>query len=199
MNHTEAFQAHVARREAERAATVKVTWRKVSDMTGGGWSGLGPNGALVYVTGPSGPLGFYHYGRVNGSHREPVGGCPTLARAKRMAEQLFTSTTKEKTMATATTEKTAPTAADLAAVVGADYVEAPAGTYGRIIGTTTLAYANPRKYGVLLDFPSAAVAKAPAKFQKALEDKGAYTRMKVTADNVKLAGDLLVWVAKQIA
>lgn len=49
--HDEAFAAFRERREAERAATVKVTWRKISPMTGGGWSGIGPQGkdALVFV------------------------------------------------------------------------------------------------------------------------------------------------------
>lgn len=82
-SHTEAFAAFRAKRDEDRAREAKVTWRKVSDLTGEGWSGLGPNGALVWV----GPLSITHYsyGRVVDGRRELCGGVASLAGAKRAA------------------------------------------------------------------------------------------------------------------
>lgn len=91
VSHDEAFEGFRARREAERAANIKVTWRKVSPLTGGGWSGLGPDGALVYVGEAQPPLGFHSYGRIVDGTRRLAGGSPTLAGAKRAAESLFTT------------------------------------------------------------------------------------------------------------
>lgn len=68
------------------AATVKVTWRKVSPLTGGGWSGLGPNGALVFVQAAG--RGF-DYGTRDGQVKTIKGSAPTLPRAKRAAASLL--------------------------------------------------------------------------------------------------------------
>lgn len=71
-------------------ARERVTWRKAGD----GWSGLGPDGKLVFVearylrSGETKPRS-YCYGRRNGKVRTILGDAPTLARAKRAAERLL--------------------------------------------------------------------------------------------------------------
>lgn len=85
-NHTEAFAAFRARREAARAAEVKVTWRKISEMTRGGWSALGPNGALRWVARET---SGYAYGDYVDGERRTEGYAATLARAKATVELMF--------------------------------------------------------------------------------------------------------------
>lgn len=87
MSHDDAFATFRAERDAERATAVKVTWRKVSPMTGGGWSALGRDGALGFVN-PKRPSG-YEYGLRDGKDKPVAGVAMTLARAKRVVEQLL--------------------------------------------------------------------------------------------------------------
>jgi len=87
MSHDEAFAAFRAKREQERAAEKKVTWRKVSELTGGGWSGLGPAGLLVWVKEES--PGYVPYGRVSGSKRAQLGWARTVQAAKARAAALL--------------------------------------------------------------------------------------------------------------
>lgn len=71
-------------------------------------------------------------------------------------------------------------------------------TYDRIVaGRRTLAYVNPRKDAVQLDIRAADVAKAPAKFKRALNVKGTRARLTVTetGKNVAAARALLEHVA----
>jgi hypothetical protein len=195
--HDEAFAAFRAEREAQREAEVKVTWRKVSEDTGGGWSGLGPNGALVFVD-PRTSTGFYRFGCVLGHERVTHSYADTLARAKRAAEALFTHEAPTGAEEDIMSESTIPTAQSL--VNGLEGFEATApgkAPYVRIRNGKTLAYASARKDGVLLDFASKVVEPAPKKFQAALEAHGTRTTMRVTASNEKLARELLAWVAKQ--
>lgn len=201
--HDERFAAFRAEREAERAQAVKVTWRKVADITGGGWSGLGPDGQLVYVSHRiTGGLhdGHHAFGRVDGKTRTAVGTELTLARAKRAAEALFThdapQAQKEAPMATTTT--TNPTAESLMKGIGTATTPDKA-PYSRLqVDGKTLAYCSTRKDGVLLDFATAAVEGAPKRFASQLEAHGNRTRFRVTAKNEKAARALLAWVAKQI-
>jgi hypothetical protein len=97
---------------------------------------------------------------------------------------------------TTMTEKAIPTAEDLAD--GIATVEAPGkASYRRIrVDGRTLAYAAPRKDGLVLKIKADAVAKAPQRFQKLFVDKGKRVHVKVTSGNVKTARDLLVWLAK---
>ena len=88
MSHTESFAAFQARRDAERAQARKVTWRKVSELTGGGYSGLGPAGALAWVKEVS--PGYVPYGRVIGSERVQLGWARTLQAAKASAAAILT-------------------------------------------------------------------------------------------------------------
>ena len=88
-NATDEFAAFVEQRNDERARTVKVTWRKVSDLTGGGWSGLGPNGALVYVE-RNARQGFT-YGHRYGARKVAIGERRVFVQAKAAAEQLLES------------------------------------------------------------------------------------------------------------
>lgn len=99
MSHDDAFAAHVARRDAARAArdVGRVTWRKVSPMTGGGWSGIGAGGRLVWVrpTDEEDPaLGVgYEIGRIEDGARVRTATLyrATLAEAKREAAGLLAS------------------------------------------------------------------------------------------------------------
>lgn len=101
MSHDEAFAALQARkRAAESAGPPRVTWRKVSRLTGGGFSGLGPAGALVWV-GPARPARkgeggagwafreLYDYGRVTDGERVVYGSAYAVPEAKRRAEALL--------------------------------------------------------------------------------------------------------------
>jgi hypothetical protein len=206
MSHDAAFAKLVESRAREREQDVRVTWRKVSALTGGGWSGLGPDGALVYVE-PGGAPGHgqshYFYGTLStyaGSQIRTVKGtAPTLPLAKRAAEALFqtpTTTNKRSTMTIATI----PTAEALAEDVGAQAFAPDKAPYARLVTERgTLAYVSRRKDGVLLDFATSAVEGAPKRFQSALEAKAnGRTTMHVTAANEKGAKALLAWVAKQI-
>ncbi len=85
MNHTDAFAKFQARRDVERQAGY-VTWRRVSEDTGGGFSGLGKDGTLVWV---KGELHGYDYGRMVGRRRIRLASAPTLAEAKRLAGELI--------------------------------------------------------------------------------------------------------------
>lgn len=94
MTHDEAFAELQARKRAEEEATVKVTWRKVSPMTGGGYSGLGPNGQLVFVDAPDASRRHrgYDYGTRDGAVKTIRGSAPTLALAKTAAAKLLGAT-----------------------------------------------------------------------------------------------------------
>lgn len=92
VTHDERFLEFVARKRAEEAAIVKVTWRKVSADTGGGWSGLGPKGALVFAReAPSKRWdgAKYEYGTIDGKVRVLCGGAKTLRSAKERAAALL--------------------------------------------------------------------------------------------------------------
>lgn len=89
MNATEEFDEFSRRRDAERAAAARVTWRKVSDLTGGGWSGLGPRGRLVFVR--KNVRQGYEYGHRYGKRTVTIGERTTLALAKSAAAQLLES------------------------------------------------------------------------------------------------------------
>lgn len=103
---------------------------------------------------------------------------------------------KESTM----TEQTTNLAAALASHAGAAYVEPDKAPYGRIrVGPKTLAYAMPRKNGVVLEFAAADVAKAPKRFQTALEPRGDRVQLRVNGKNVARAEALLEWLVKQTA
>lgn len=100
MTHTERFEEFRARRDAERQANPKVTWRRVSKDTGGGWSGLGPNGKLVYVTEAStwgSKDGAFSYGwRDDKGLGHAVGFAFTVAEAKIKAAGLLQDGGKPK-------------------------------------------------------------------------------------------------------
>lgn len=216
MSHDQKFAELRERHEQERAAEVRVTWRKVSWLTGGGWSGLCPLGALVYVE-PAGAPGsgqsHYFFGRVGGKGRVYAGTRPSLSEAKCAAEALFINEAPAKAHERSTmTEKTIPTAESLMEGIGT--VERPGkAPYARLrvlerrpntsseapddYRSLTLAYASPRKDGVVLGFATSAIAGAPARFQKALEARGSRSTMRVTARNVKGARALLEWLARQ--
>lgn len=85
------FEEFVARKDAERAARARtrVTWRRVSPDTGGGWSGLGPEGRLVFAR-LAEPHGW-EYGTVEGRSRVVAGLEHHLRDAKLAAERLVTS------------------------------------------------------------------------------------------------------------
>lgn len=88
MTHTEAFEAFRARRDEERREHVKVTWRRVSGDTGGGYSGLGPDGKLVFVK-KSPSREMFDYGDVSGKVRTIRGTARTLTSAKTAAANLL--------------------------------------------------------------------------------------------------------------
>jgi hypothetical protein len=96
-SHDTAFAEFRARREENRAREVKVTWRKVSPMTGGGWSALGRDGALGFVN-PKRASGF-EYGLRDGRAKPVTGVALTLARAKRAVEQLLTESACKPSLA----------------------------------------------------------------------------------------------------
>ena len=89
MSATDDFAEYVEQRDRERARRPKVTWRKVSELTGGGWSGLGPNGALLYVK--QNARTFYDYGHREGKRLMRIGERRTLASAKEAAAELLES------------------------------------------------------------------------------------------------------------
>lgn len=220
LNHTDAFAAFHEDRARARAEAIKVTWRKVSEMTGGGWSGLGPAGALVYVT-RNAKTGIYAYGRRNGVVMKFAGSAATLVAAKRAAEALFKcskcgmaahepdrfcTTThnapqaqKEATMApTATT----PAVPSIDIFDGLSYVanEKKEG-FGRLcLDKLTVAYVNPRKDGFQLDFSAKLVEGAPKKFEASLRGINAHggrVVMKVDAGSAKTAKALVEWIVKK--
>jgi len=73
---TEDFEAFRARREAARASRHRLTWRRLEDAVGGGWSGLGSRGELVWI-GPN-----YEYGRLYNAERRRAGRAQNLADAQ---------------------------------------------------------------------------------------------------------------------
>lgn len=100
MTHDEAFAAMQARKRAnEAAAPPRVTWRRVSADTGGGLSGLGPDGILVWI-GPARPgtpddlargwafAEFYDFGRLVEGVRVVVGASHSPNEAKKRAATL---------------------------------------------------------------------------------------------------------------
>lgn len=87
VGHDAAFAEFQARkREAEAAAPARVTWRRVSADTGGGLSGLGPEGRLVFIQRRASGFAF---GWIVGTARPVSGSATTLASAKTAAERLF--------------------------------------------------------------------------------------------------------------
>jgi hypothetical protein len=83
----EEFQAR--KREAE-AATVRVTWKRVQDGTGAKlYSGLGPHGQLVYARREPTLGQLWEFGRNTDGVLQRASVRPTLAQAKRDAEQLL--------------------------------------------------------------------------------------------------------------
>jgi hypothetical protein len=202
MTHDDAFAKFRAEREAERAAEVKVTWRKVDPLTGGGWSGLGPDGQLVFVARRGDQ---YDYGDVIQDtrpwRRSRVGTAITLARAKKAAAALFNDAPTRRRKGAPVATDTIITADDLAGD-GIEAVRAGKAPYARMrAGGKTIAYADDRKDGVVLNFAS--VEGLPARFDKAvtfkrLRGKGIRTTMSVDAKNVKTAKALLEWLAKQV-
>lgn len=88
MTHDEAFAALQARKRAEEAlAGPRVTWRRVSSITGGGYSGLGPEGKLVFVE--ERPAGSWNFGDVVDGVRVVRGFAPTRKRAQSAAAALL--------------------------------------------------------------------------------------------------------------
>jgi hypothetical protein len=97
------FEEFIAKKDAARAAApIRVTWRKVSVDTGGGWSGIGPAGPSLLArvtrsdervwTGYGTVYRYYLWlvrdGRtVPNSTKEIYGG--TLAEAKAKAAELL--------------------------------------------------------------------------------------------------------------
>ena len=93
-SETTTFEEFRSRRERERAASEagRATWRRVSDLTGGGYSGYGAGGRLVYVLrsdaySEDGPWVFGTVGE--GGVRIAVGRRKTLAAAKLAAAALL--------------------------------------------------------------------------------------------------------------
>jgi hypothetical protein len=86
VSHTDEFNEFRARREAERRARVKVTWRKVDELTGGGYSGYGPAGALVYIVLSN---DSWEFGRFAGKRRIRVGTARTRKLAKELATEIL--------------------------------------------------------------------------------------------------------------
>jgi hypothetical protein len=79
-----------------------------------------------------------------------------------------------------------------------EVVPARKSSYGRIVAAgETLAYANPRRAGVQLDFRAADVGDAPAKVRRSVEVKGNRARLTVTdtGTNAAAARALLQHVA----
>lgn len=91
MTHDEKFAAMQARKAEEAAAAPgRVTWRKVSPQTGGGYSGLGPNMRLAWVAVQGDPGGGYDYGVLTEDGlRLRINNAPTLALAKTKAALLI--------------------------------------------------------------------------------------------------------------
>jgi len=205
-SHTEAFAAFREDRARERAQEVRVTWRRVSTQTGGGWSGLGPDGRLVYV-GPAskGEPRLYEYGRRVGDRKAAAGSKTTLEEAKRAAEQIMKKDINDAaraaeggSMSSTTTilDLTASLAEGLGEVAGSDK-----GSIRILANGHRLAYVNPRKDSLRLDISARDVEAAPARFQKMMGDvdKRGYRALNVTAKNLKGARALLEWVAKNTA
>jgi hypothetical protein len=72
----------------------------------------------------------------------------------------------------------------------------PGKSYARIVaGKRTLAYANPRREGVQLDFRAADLEGAPARLRKRTAIKRDRARLTVTSRNVEGARALLQHVA----
>lgn len=232
MNHDAAFAEHRALRAAQRAATPKVTWRKVSDLTGGGWSGLGPDGTLVWIAlhGDGSDRRLWDFGRVvDGARVREASVMGNSAVAKAAAERLLRRVPAwvetpggvagalnrydriyndapigaegGNTMSPTATAKAIPTAESLIeGMDGFDCLTPGKAPYCRIRFTgVTLAYASPRRDGVLLDFATKAVEEAPARFKKSLEEHGIRTTFKVTTRNIKGARELLNWIAPRLA
>lgn len=205
--HTERFAEFHARRNEQRAAEVKVTWRKVSEDTGGGWSGLGPNGQLVWVAryDETRPSRAFAYGDVHQTtrpwRRSTVGYRPTLAKAKAAAAELFNDapTGAEGSTIMETTIPTGhqPTDALIEALNGSgiEAVPSPKAPTTRLRANgKTLAYADQRKAGVRLNV-TLDVDALPQRFEKVMDGRS----LVVTDKNLKTAAALLEWLAKQTA
>lgn len=200
MSHDADFAKFREDRARERAEQVRVTWRRVSADTGGGWSGLGPDGRLVYVVGAQ---GAYVYGRVDGKRRERVGFAQTLGLAKAAAELVMEEDIYDAAQAAeGTTMSETTTTPDLTEALAKDIGEVTGTEKGsiRILASGhRLAYVNPRKDSIRLDISARDVEEAPARFQKMMgdTDKRGYRALNVTAKNLKGARALLEWIAKQ--
>ena len=85
------FDEFMDEKERERAAAPQhVSWRKVGEITGGGYSGLARDGRRVYVrwTGPANRQGTWEYGEQQGRTRKRAGTRRLLIEAKLAAEGL---------------------------------------------------------------------------------------------------------------
>lgn len=89
------FDEFLAEREARRAieARSRVTWRRVSEDTGGGYSGIGHGGHLAYVVRRG--VDRVEFGRVIGRERRPIGTRQTVALAKKAAAEHLSFTREE--------------------------------------------------------------------------------------------------------
>jgi hypothetical protein len=83
---TDDFARFRARREAERAAAWTLVWRRVSPVTGGGWTARAADFRRVYVVRVE---GGYEYGLVVDGARERRGSAGSLPAAKLSAASLL--------------------------------------------------------------------------------------------------------------
>lgn len=86
MSHDDSFAAFQERKRATEATEFKVTWRRATWGDVKGWSGLGPDGRLLFVA-PA-ITRDYSYGDVcEGGVRTTRGNAPTASMAKTGAER----------------------------------------------------------------------------------------------------------------
>lgn len=202
--HTEGFARHVEARQSERDSIVRVTWRKVAPSTGGGWSGLGPDGRLVYTVPETEARGSLHeYGRVVNRRRVRGGSRMTMTEARAAAENIMR---RDVAMSTEGGEMEVPTVESLMdGIEGGEISRPPKAKYARLMaGGRTLCYAAEHATEVLLDFRTVDVEEAPIRYQKQFDgtDGERWARgrsvMRVGATNAKTARGLLGWVARHV-
>lgn len=210
-SHDAKFAAHRARREAERATAWKVTWRKVDDLTGGGWSGLGTARPDVLTRVFKVGRTVYRWGVLaNGAlidNDDFAGVAGNLQTAKVCAadalRRYLTHKAPEAQKETIMTETTAtPTLTAetfMEGIDGGEAVRAGKAPYARLQANgKTLGYADDRKDGFLFSVSNKAIEGAPKTAVKGLEPAGeSRQRMHVTAANAKAATALVAWLAKK--
>jgi hypothetical protein len=89
---TEDFERFRAGKRAKEAGELRVTWRRVHPDTGGGYSGIGPGGALVYAKRRGRPglhTTVFDFGIVLDGKRVCRGSRDTLREAKLAAADLL--------------------------------------------------------------------------------------------------------------